>query len=40
MIRSIANGEPACIFGFIVLAAYLAIFGTIAVVFIYKKKNL
>ena len=40
MIRSIANGEPAGTFGFIVLAAYLAVFGTIAVVFIYKKKNL
>ena len=40
MIRSIANGQDAGIFGFIVLFAYLAVFGAIAVWFIYKKKNL
>ena len=40
MIRSIANGEPPGSTGFIVLAAYLLVFGAISVVFIYKKKNL
>ena len=40
MIRSIANSEPADPIGFVILAAYLIIFGTISVVFIYKKKNL
>ena len=40
MIRSIANSEPAAPIGFVILAAYLIIFGTISVVFIYKKKNL
>ena len=40
MIRKIANGQPAGWFGFAVLGAYLVIFGTIAVIFIYKKKNL
>ena len=40
MIRSIANGQPAGAFGFIILFAYLIVFGVISVVFIYKKKNL
>ena len=40
MIRGIANGESPEAFGFIVLFAYLAVFGAISVVFIYKKKNL
>ena len=40
MIRSIANGQPAGVFGFIILFAYLIVFGVISVVFIYKKKNL
>ena len=40
MIRSIANSEPADPIGFVILAAYLIIFGTISVVFIYKMKNL
>jgi len=40
MIRSIANGESAGIFGFAVLAVYLAVFGLLSVFFIYKKKNL
>ena len=40
MIRSIANGESAGIFGFIILLAYLLVFGTLAFLFIYRKKNL
>ncbi len=40
MIRSIANAEQPGVFGFVVLGAYLVIFGLIAVAFIYKKKNL
>ena len=40
MIRKIANGESSGYLGFIILAAYLAIFGFISVMFIYKKKNL
>lgn len=40
MIRSIANGERAGIFGFAVLAVYLLVFGLLSVFFIYKKKNL
>lgn len=40
MIRKIANGESSGYIGFIILAAYLAIFGFISVMFIYKKKNL
>ncbi len=40
MIRNIANGAPPDMIGFVILAAYLVIFGTISVVFIYKKKNL
>ena len=40
MIRAIANGEAPGAFGFVVLAAYLIVFGGIAVGFIYRKKNL
>ena len=41
MIRGIANGEGCGgIFGFAVLAVYLAVFGLLSVFFIYKKKNL
>ena len=40
MIRAIANREAPGWFGFAVLGIYLAIFGVISVVFIYKKKNL
>ncbi len=40
MIRAIANAEKPGWFGFAVLAAYLVVFGAIAVIFIYKKKNL
>ena len=40
MIRAIANEESPGIFGFLVLGAYLVVFGIISVVFIYKKKNL
>jgi len=40
MIRAISNGEAPGIFGFAVLLAYLAVFGVISVVFIYRKKNL
>ena len=40
MIRAVANGQGPGAFGFAVLAAYLAVFGTISVIFIYKKKNL
>ncbi|MCR4963925.1 MAG: ABC transporter permease [Firmicutes bacterium] len=40
MIRSIANAEPAGVFGYIVLGVYLAVFGLFSMVFIYKKKNL
>ncbi len=40
MIRSISNGEASGWFGFIVLFAYLLVFGLIAVGFIYRKKNL
>lgn len=40
MIRAVAYGESPGIFGFVVLGVYLLIFGTISVVFIYKKKNL
>jgi ABC-type polysaccharide/polyol phosphate export permease len=40
MIRAIANAEQPGAFGFIVLGAYLVIFGIISVLFIYKKKNL
>lgn len=40
MIRAIANREAPGLFGFAILAAYLAVFGIISVVFIYRKKNL
>ena len=40
MIRSIANGEPPGMTGFVILGGYLLVFGMIAVSFIYKKKNL
>ncbi|MBR6115496.1 MAG: ABC transporter permease [Oscillospiraceae bacterium] len=40
MIRAIANGQPPGWIGFSVLAAYLAVFGLISMVFIYRKKNL
>ena len=40
MLRAVAYGERAGWFGFAVLGVYLAVFGTISVVFIYKKKNL
>ncbi len=40
MIRAIANAERPGAFGFIVLGAYLLMFGVISVVFIYRKKNL
>ncbi|MBQ1459647.1 MAG: ABC transporter permease [Oscillospiraceae bacterium] len=40
MIRAIANAEKPGVFGFVVLGAYLVVFGLISVVFIYKKKNL
>lgn len=40
MIRGIANGDGFSYTGFIILGAYLVIFGSISVMFIYKKKNL
>lgn len=40
MIRGIANGDGFSYVGFIILGAYLLIFGFISVMFIYKKKNL
>jgi len=40
MIRSIANQETPNYIGIAILAAYLAVFGAISVMFIYKKKNL
>ena len=40
MIRAIANGEPPGTVGFVILGAYLVVFGLISVAFIYKKKNL
>ena len=40
MIRAISAGQRPGAFGFVVLAAYLVVFGGIAVGFIYKKKNL
>ncbi len=40
MIRAVANGEETGVFGFLVLAAYLLVFGLISVWFIYRKKNL
>ena len=40
MIRAIANGEAPGVVGFVILGAYLVVFGLISVVFIYRKKNL
>ena len=40
MIRSIAGGGSPGVTGFLILFAYLAVFGAISVAFIYKKKNL
>lgn len=40
MIRKIAHGEHPGFFGFMVLGLYLAVFGLMAILFIYKKKNL
>ncbi len=40
MVRSISNGEQPGMFGFLVLLAYLILFGFISVLFIYRKKNL
>ena len=40
MMRAVAYGNGPGAFGFAVLAAYLAVFGTVSVAFIYKKKNL
>lgn len=40
MVRSISNGEQPGTFGFVVLFAYLIVFGLISVLFIYRKKNL
>ena len=40
MIRNIANGQDPGWFGLAVLAGYLVVFGSISVIFIYRKKNL
>lgn len=40
MIRSIAKGEGFAPVGILILAAYLAVFGMLAFVFLYRKKNL
>ncbi len=40
MIRAVANGQSAGTTGFLILGAYLLVFGLISVVFIYRKKNL
>ena len=40
MIRSISNGVQPGAYGFIVLFAYLLVFSSLSVWFIYKKKNL
>lgn len=40
MIRSLSHGEAADPIGLVVLFGYLAIFGTLSVIIIYKKKNL
>ena len=40
MIRAAAGGQPTGVFGFIVLGVWLLVFGTLSVLFIYKKKNL
>ena len=40
MIRKIANGESCGSFGFMILGIYLFVSGLMAMLFIYKKKNL
>lgn len=40
MVRAIAHGESVGAAGWLILFAYLVIFSLIAVIFIYKKKNL
>ena len=40
MIRAIANGQPPDVIGFVILGAYLVVFGLISMFFIYRKKNL
>ena len=40
MIRAIANGQLPDVIGFVILGAYLVVFGLISMVFIYRKKNL
>ena len=40
MIRAIANGQPPDVIGFVILGAYLVVFGLISMVFIYRQKNL
>ena len=40
MIRAIANGLEPDVIGFVILGAYLVVFGLISMVFIYRKKNL
>lgn len=40
MVRSISTGEPANLYGILVLLAYLAVFTAIGLYFVYKKKNL
>lgn len=40
MMRTISHGQPAGLFGVAVLLAYLLIFGGIAFLYIYRKKNL
>ena len=41
MVRAIAGGQvPGLAKGFLILSAYLAVFGALSVLFIYRKKNL
>ena len=40
MVRSISVGEPARLYGILVLLAYLTVFTAIGLYFVYKKKNL
>lgn len=40
MIRSIANGEGFSVSGVLILLVYLIVFGALAFVFLYQKKNL
>ena len=40
MVRSISAGEPANLYGILVLLLYLAVFTGIGLYFVYKKKNL